>query len=155
MILEIPGRETIEIKNVIFDYNGTLAVDGRLIEGVAELINDLAGDIDFHVITADTYGSVEKELATVNCSVVQIPGDKQDITKLNYLKKLGKEKTLCVGNGNNDKLMLKESIVGIAVILEEGVCVDALFAADIACKSIMDVFAYFKTPNRMKATLRN
>ena len=155
MILEIPGRETVEIKDVVLDYNGTIAIDGKLIDGVAELVNELAGDINFHIITADTYGSTEKELANINCKVVKIPKEKQDSNKLDYLLKLGKENTLCVGNGKNDKLMLKESVISIALIQDEGVCVESLLAADIACKSIMDVFAYFKIPNRIKATLRN
>jgi soluble P-type ATPase len=155
MILAIPGRETIEIKDVLLDYNGTIAIDGQMIDGVAELINELAGDINFHIITADTYGSVEKELANINCKVVKIPKEKQDASKLDYLLKLGKENTLCVGNGKNDKLMLKESILGIALIQDEGVYVESLLAADIACKSIMDVFKYFQIPNRIKATLRN
>ena len=155
MIIEIPGRKPIEVKHVLLDYNGTLAVDGRLIDGVNKTINELAGDIHFHVITADTYGSVEKELAHINCKVVTIPKERQDESKRDYLRKLGKEQTLCVGNGKNDTLMLKESVLGIAVIQEEGLCVDALVAADIACKSILDVFAYFKKPNRIKATLRN
>ena len=155
MIFAIPGQKTIEIKNVIFDYNGTIATDGELIEGVAELINELAGDIDFHIITADTYGSVENELADVNCTLVKIPKKNQDYGKLDYLLKIGKENTLCVGNGKNDKLMLKESAISIALIQDEGVCVESLLAATIACKSIMDVFGYFKIQNRIKATLRN
>jgi soluble P-type ATPase len=155
MIFDIPGRDPIEIKHVLFDYNGTIAIDGQLIDGVDKMINELAGEIHFHVITADTYGSVEKALADIYCKVVTIPKEKQDTSKRDYLRKLGKEHTLCVGNGKNDTLMLKESVIGIALIQEEGLCVDALFAADIACKSIMDVFAYFKKPNRIKATLRN
>ena len=155
MILEIPGREKIEIKDVVFDYNGTIAIDGQLIEGVAKIINELADVINFHVITADTYGSVEKALANINCKVVKISKEKQNSSKLDYLLSLGKETTLCVGNGKNDQLMLKESVIGIALIQDEGVCVESLLAADIVCKSIMDVFAYFKSPNRIKATLRN
>lgn len=155
MHLEIPGRKSIEIENVVFDYNGTIAVDGQLIVGVGEMINELAEDFDFHVITADTFGSVQKELAGVNCKVVRIPEESQDASKLDYLLRLGKDTTLCVGNGRNDMLMLKESAIGIALVLDEGVCVESLLAADIACKSIMDVFAYLKTPNRLKATLRN
>ena len=155
MKFKIPGQETIEIKNVVFDYNGTIAIDGQLIKGVAEIINDLAEKITFHVITADTYGSVEKELAAIRCNVVKIPKEKQDLSKLDFLLKLGKQTTLCVGNGKNDRLMLKESIIGVAIIQDEGVCVESLLAADIACKSILDVFMYFKDPNRMIATLRN
>ena len=155
MLLAIPGRNEIKIKHVVFDFNGTIAVDGKLITGVAKLINELSTDISFHVITADTYGSVEKELVDVNCSIEKIPEKNKDIGKLEFLEKCGKENTLCVGNGNNDKLMLKESIIGIAIIQDEGVCVETLLAADIACKSIIDVFNYFKTPDRIRATLRN
>ena len=155
MILKIPGREQIEIKDVMLDYNGTIAIDGHLIAGADKTINELADIINFHVITADTYGSVKKELANINCKVVKIPEEKQDKSKLDYLLTLGKKTTLCVGNGKNDRLMLKESVLGIALIQDEGLCVEALLAADIVCKSIMDVFAYFKNPNRIKATLRN
>ncbi len=155
MVFEIPGRETIKIKNVVFDYNGTIAIDGQLIAGVGNRINELAGIINFHVITADTYGSVEKALADINCRIVKISNRKQDDSKLDYLLNLGKETTLCVGNGKNDRLMLKEAIIGIALIQDEGACVESLLAADIVCKSIMDVFAYFKNPKRVKATLRN
>jgi len=154
-MFKIPGTGTIEIKNVVLDYNGTIAIDGKLIEGVAALINELSGDLNFHVLTADTFGSVEKELASVDCKVVIIPKDNQDLSKLEYVLKLGKETTLSVGNGKNDKLMLKESILGIAVVQNEGVCVESLLVADIACHSIMDVFAFFKSPNRLIATLRN
>jgi len=155
MIIEIPGRGTIEVRDIVFDYNGTIAIDGHLIDGVATAINELADDIHFHVITADTYGSVENELKDVDCKVVKVPKENQDSSKLNYLLSIGKETTICVGNGKNDKLMLKESVLGIVLMQDEGVCVESLIVADVACKSIKDVFAYFKSPNRLKATLRN
>ena len=154
MIYKIPGRETIEIKNIIFDYNGTIAIDGKIIKGIKEQINQLSNLICFHVITADTYGTVEKELENTNCKIVKISGENQAYGKLKYLQEIGKENTLCVGNGKIDQLMLKEAILGIAVMQEEGLCTDTLFAADIVCKSIMDIFKYFKNPNRLIATLR-
>jgi soluble P-type ATPase len=51
--------------------------------------------------------------------------------------------------------MLKESVVGIAVIQDEGTCTETLMAADIVCRSAMDVFEFLKKPDRLKATLRN
>ena len=155
MRIEIPGCDAMEIKAVVLDYNGTIAVDGQLIAGVGDMINELADLVDFHVITADTYGSVERALARIRCKRVKIPGDKQDRRKLDYLLSLGKDTTICVGNGKNDRLMLKASAIGIALIQDEGACMEAVLAADIVCKSIMDVFAYFKTPGRIRATLRN
>lgn len=155
MIVKIPGRGTIKIKDVIFDYNGTIAIDGQLIDGVAKAINELSSDINFHVITADTFGSVEKQLNDVKCRLVIVPEENQDQTKLEHLLELGKETTLCIGNGRNDKLMLEESVVGIAILQDEGACTETLMAADIVCRSAMDVFEFLKKPDRLKATLRN
>ena len=62
MKVNIPGKEEIEIQNIVFDYNGTIAIDGKLIEGIKKSINELSNSFKFYVITADTYGSVEKEL---------------------------------------------------------------------------------------------
>ncbi len=155
MKIVIPGRKTIELSNIVFDYNGTIAVDGRPISGVLESINELSHQFKFYVITADTYGSVEKELKGANCEVVKIPESRQDVSKLNFVKQLGSDTTLAVGNGRNDKLMLKEAVLGIGLLQDEGICTDALFNSDIVLTSILDVFACLKNTNRLVATLRN
>jgi len=154
LIIEIPGRDSLQIKHIIFDYNGTIALDGKVIEGVAEKINALSGLIDFHVITADTYGTAEKELEGVPCQVINLSKSKDFKTKTDYLAFLGKDYCLSVGNGFNDKALLKESLLGVALIQDEGVCTETLMSSDIVCKSIMDVFAFIEKPNRLKATLR-
>lgn len=155
MKLSIPGQKDIEITDVLFDYNGTLAVDGVLYPEVAEQINALADQVNFHVITADTFGSVQAQLKDVTCQVVTIADDEQDQQKLDYLLKLGKDNTMAVGNGMNDHLMLKESVIGIALLQDEGLCRATLMASDLLCKSINDVFAYFHKTNRLVASLRN
>jgi len=68
---------------------------------------------------------------------------------------LGKDKTICIGNGNNDRLMVKEAALGIALLQEEGTCTETLLASDVACKNIIDAFGYFKEPKRLIATLRS
>jgi len=154
LIIKIPGRDTLDIRHIIFDYNGTIAIDGKVINGVTEKIQQLAGLVEFHVITADTYGTVEKELEGIQCNIINLSSSENFKSKTEYLNFLGAENCLSVGNGFNDSDLLKESKIGIALIQDEGVCVETLMAADIACKSIMDVFAYLETPNRLKATLR-
>ena len=155
MIVEIPGRESFEIKNVVFDYNGTVAIDGKLIEGISNSINELSNSFNFYVITADTYVTVKKELENTKCEVIVIPKSQQDINKLDFVKNLGSQYTLSVGNGRNDKLMLKETILGIAILQDEGLCTQTLLNSDILVKSIFDVFAFLKDSNRLIATLRN
>ena len=155
MKIEIPGKTPFKIKNIVFDYNGTIAIDGKLIKGISANINRFANNFNFYVITADTYGSVNTELKETNCKVIKITKSEQNISKLNFIKELGSGITLAVGNGRNDKLMLKEAILGIGILQDEGICTETLLNSDIVVKSIFDVFRYLENPNRLIATLRN
>ena len=155
MKIEIPGRETLDIQNIVFDYNGTVAIDGKLINEVSQNINELSSKFKFYVITADTYGTVQKELENTNCEVVVIPKKEQDIYKQNFVKQLKSKTVLSAGNGRNDKLMLKETALGIAILQEEGLCTETLLNSDIVVSSILDVFGFLKDSNRLVATLRN
>ena len=150
----IPGFGHKTIEHVVFDYNGTLARDGVLIKGVKEAMNRFSDTVRFHVITADTFGFVKKELAGIECALTIIPEKDQARSKLDYLGKLGPEQTLCVGNGSNDRMMLKAACIGIAVLQEEGLSCYSLLASDLVIKDIMDVFDFFQTPERLIATLR-
>lgn len=43
-----------------------------------------------------------------------------------------------MGNGRNDRLMLKNAALGVAVIQAEGGAIDAVLAADIVVGNILD-----------------
>ncbi len=51
--------------HLVLDFNGTIAIDGKLITGVKDLLTGLAENVSVHVITADTFGSAEKELTGI------------------------------------------------------------------------------------------
>ncbi len=155
MTFDIPGNKQLIIEHVVLDYNGTIAIDGRIISGVKERINELSEQLDFHVLTADTFGSVRQELSQVNCQVVIIGEENQDESKRAFVEQLGAQNTLSAGNGRNDALMLKEAALGIGILQNEGLNKEAMLAADIICLSIMDVFDFLKKPKRLIATLRN
>ena len=152
--VNIPGKECFKIRHVIFDYNGTIAKDGKLIPSVKQGICQLSDRLTFHVLTADTFGSAKKQLQGVNALLTVISKDHQNQKKRDYLNKIGAEHTLCAGNGNNDVLMLKKACIGIAVLGEEGLSSACLSASDLVVKDILDVFELLKTPERMIATLR-
>lgn len=59
--IDIPGRDTFGIRHVVCDYNGTIAVDGHLIEGVASRIREITEFAQVGVLTADTFGTVRTE----------------------------------------------------------------------------------------------
>jgi len=54
--LNISGRGTIRLKYLVCDVNGTLAIDGGLIEGLAYTLKTLRDRLALHVLTADTHG---------------------------------------------------------------------------------------------------
>jgi soluble P-type ATPase len=153
--IEIPGIGPVTIENVMFDYNGTIAADGCLLDGVGPAMNRLAHLLDFHVVTADTFGSVQAQLEGVKAQVVLISDQDQDQKKLDVLNRFGADTTVAVGNGVNDALMLKHAVLGVAVPGEEGTALPALMSADVMVRHILDVFAFFEHPKRLIATLRN
>jgi len=153
--LDIPGQVLIKTEHLLLDYNGTLAIDGKLIKDVKDCLNRLSKKIKIHVLTADTFGSSEKELSEVNCSINILKPSSQDRQKMQYVIDLGKDTVIAIGNGTNDALMLKEAAIGIAVIQKEGISVKALQNADIICKSIIDALNLLEKEKRITATLRN
>ena len=152
--IEIPGRPSMGLEHLVLDYNGTLAVDGEPVPGVKERLSALAERVKVHVITADTFGKASAALDGVPCELSILPPGAQDQGKLEVVQRLGPRRCVCVGNGNNDRLMLAEAALGIAVILAEGACAQTVAAADVVCTSILDALDLLDHPLRLVATLR-
>lgn len=152
--LDIPGFGLIRLEHLVSDFTGTLSVDGRLILGVKERLNEISKLLKIHILTADTFGRAKEELKDINCEVHILTGGDHDIQKEEYVKKLGPDRVIAFGNGNNDRRMLETARIGIAVMLEEGCAGDALRSADIMVKSIIDGLDLLLNPKRIKATLR-
>lgn len=155
IIYEIPGRDNMEIENIVFDYNGTIAVNGNLIDGVKEKILELKELLNIYIVTADTYGTVEAKCKGLGVEIVTFPTDSAGTSKKDIVKKLGSGKTICIGNGFNDIQMFKESKLSIAIIEDEGCSGKLLLESDLVMKSIIDAFNIVMNSNMMKATLRS
>lgn len=152
--LDIPGFGLIRLEHLVSDFTGTLSVDGKLITGVRERLNSIAEFLNIHILTADTFGRAREELRGINCEVHILIGEDHDIQKEEFIKRLGPDKVIAFGNGNNDRRMLRAARVGIAVCLNEGCSIDALKSADIFVFSPVDALDLLLNPKRLKATLR-
>jgi soluble P-type ATPase len=153
--INIPGHRKLNLKHMVLDYNGTIAYDGSIIAGVKENLAALADRLQIHILTADTFGKARSGLEGIQCELsILAPAGAQDLGKLEYVNGLGAEYAVCIGNGRNDRLMLKEAALGIAVILEEGAAVETLLAADIVCTDIVSALELLTHPLRLVATLR-
>jgi len=153
--INIPGNKILQLEHLVLDYNGTIAFDGALIDGVKESLAELSQMLTVHVITADTFGSVKKALEDIDCKLVVIPLEHQDAAKLEYIKNLGREQTVSMGNGVNDRLMLKASALGVAVIQGEGAAFETIASADVVCTDILSALSLLIHPLRLIATLRS
>ncbi len=151
---DIPGWKKLEIRFLVFDYNGTLAVDGYLLQGLAEKLKQLAETFEIHVVTADTFGKAAAQLKGLPCTLKVLPKENQAEAKRDYIRALGAEKTAAAGNGRNDSLMLREAALGIVLVQDEGAAVETLVAANVVCKNAEDALDLFLHPKRMTATLR-
>ncbi|HMA84972.1 MAG TPA: ATPase P [Desulfosalsimonadaceae bacterium] len=155
MRIEIPGYGELELTHMVMDYNGTLAIDGQLIDGVKDALIKLSKRLSLHVLTADTFGIAKAGLEGIPCQLTILPKDDQQGGKLRFVQELGAGHVVAIGNGRNDQLMLKESALGIAVILEEGASVETITSADVVCPSIASALGLLLNPLRLTATLRS
>lgn len=153
--IDIPGIKEITIENLVLDYNGTIAYNGKVLPGVMEILQRLKSKVTVYVLTADTYGTVKKEFENTGIEVHILQKDQGTLEKYEFVKHIGLNKTLSIGNGNNDVSMLKESILSIGIIGREGCSSKVLMAADILVTDILDALALLEDPIKIKATLRS
>lgn len=152
--VDILGFGALRVANLVLDFNGTLAVDGRLLPGVKERLRTLSHHLAVHVVTADTFGKARSELKGVRCEIVILGTQAQDRAKAAYVRQLHAPSTACIGNGRNDRLMLRTAALGIAVIQGEGAAPEALEEADVVASDVRDALDLLLKPLRLVATLR-
>jgi len=152
--ITIPGRMTLRIKNLLLDLNGTLGLDGHLLDGVKERLFRLRDSFNIYIMTADTHGTAKTLKKQLGVQFVPMEKDYGMIQKLEFLKHIGEESTVTIGNGSNDVLMLKEAAIGICVIGREGASWEAIQNSDVIVRDINDALEMLLNPKRVIATLR-
>ena len=154
MKLVIPGRGAYDIKNLVLDMNGTVGLDGTLIEGVADKLTRLSTKLRLVMVTADTHGGASRVSDDLGLETVILHKGGEAEQKSEFVRSLGAEHSVTIGNGVNDVLMLRESAIGICVIGQEGASTAALVAADVVVTDIRDALDLVLKPQRLVATLR-
>ena len=152
--IAIPGRGNYTIKNVVVDLNGTIAVDGNIIQGVKEKMAILSQELDIFLVTADMNKNAERLVKDLPVTLYKIKEGEENNQKLQVVLKQGKDNTVSIGNGCNDISMLKESAIGICVVGGEGASAEAMMASDLVVVTINDALDLLLKPHRLKATLR-
>lgn len=152
--LIIPGRKTLRLEHLVCDVNGTLALEGQLIEGVLRKLHSLQDRLLIHAITADSYGKqvlIDRQLGLT--AVRLDPGDESQ-QKKEFIQDLGADNVAAIGQGANDAGMLEIAGLGICILSSEGTAVETLLAADLVVPDILKALELFEKPGRIVATLR-
>lgn len=152
--IKIPGEGDLQLEHVVFDVNGTLAVDGILLPEVLSLLKVLSKKAKIHLLTADTHGKQSEIDRQLGITAVRVKAGSEAEQKAAYLVKLGAEHSAAVGQGANDSLMLKEARIGICVLSEEGAALETLLQANLVVPDIVSALTILNYPTRLVASLR-
>ena len=152
--IHIPGLGEYGLEHLVMDVNGTLAVDGQLIDGVAEKLASLQSVLKIHLLTADTHGKQYLIDQRLGLKAVRIQAGGEALQKAQYVHKLGSETVAAIGQGANDAEMLKAAKLGICVLSVEGVARDTLLACDLVAPTILAALELLEKPVRITASLR-
>lgn len=154
MKIEIPGYPSLDLKYLLLDYNGTIALDGIISEAVANKIRQLSDLFHIYVLTADTNGTARQMCEGLPVDILTFPNDAAMQEKQNILYSLGKENCAAIGNGRNDLLMCREAAFSVSVLGQEGMYGRLMTATDLCVPSILDAMELFLKPHRIIASLR-
>lgn len=156
--LDIPGFGRREITRIVTDYTGTLAFAGALRQDVKSRLARLAGFVDVHVVTSDTFGTVHRELGDLPITLKLLKGEGHDEQKRSYVLGRDPQRVAAFGNGNNDRLLLTavRDAGGLAIAVDngEGCAMDTMLAANLAIHGAENALDLLLDPDRCKATLR-
>jgi len=152
--LTIPGRGIIRLKHLVSDVNGTLAVDGRLLDGMVTRLTALRDRLELHLLTADTHGRQRQIDERLNLQAVRVTRGQEAEQKAAYVQRLGAEHVLAIGQGANDAAMLRAAAIGVCVLSAEGTAVETLLAADLVVPDIHTALDLIEHPLRLVASLR-
>lgn len=154
MIISIPGFKELDIRNILLDFNGTIAVNGKISLSVKKYINLLANEYKIYILTADTYRTASHECIDLPVELLKYTNENVAQKKLTMLQNLGSEHCAAIGNGRNDIDMLKAASLSISVMETEGMYAPLFSYADICTKSIEDALSLLLEKNKLIADLR-
>ena len=155
MKIEIFNFGILNLEHAVFDYNGTLAKDGFPEKNVLNELQELNKILKVHILTADTFNRVKKELANYPFNIHILTAGNETEQKRIFVENLDQKTVVCFGNGNNDAGMLKNSALGIGVIGGEGISSKVMENANIIVRNIHEGIELLFNPLRIKATLRS
>jgi P-type E1-E2 ATPase len=149
--LKWPDGQVTTLTHALFDFNGTLAVDGRVGHAVTARLARVAELLTCVVASADTHGTLAASGLPVRWQRVVEGREKAAIVQA-WQREGGR--VAVIGNGRNDVEALRLADLALVVAGQEGVHRLALEAADAVFRSPVAALDALLHPARLVATLR-
>ena len=147
------GLPALEIDFVLLDFEGTIASDRRIHPKVKDKINLLSKHAKVYILACGQKEAAEEILKKVKAETVFFKGGPVSQEKLDFIRRLGPERTAAVGNGADDASMIGEAGLGVCIISKEGTSVETLKQADLVFSDILDALDFLLKPLRQTTTL--
>jgi len=151
--IQQPGQEPLEIDFILFDFEGTLASDRRVHPKAKDKINLLSKRTKIYILTKEENERVEEILKKVDAEIVHLTEGESSARKMDFLRRLGATRTVVVGNGADDGLVMEEAGFSLCIIGKEGASSGAIKNAHVVFTDILDALDFLLKPLRQKATL--
>lgn len=152
LVIRLHGHHPLELRHLVVDFTGTLALDGRLLPGVVERLRRLAEQLQITVITADTFGTATQALEGQPITIRLISTGAE---KAQFVRELESSAVVAIGNGRNDIPMFELAAIAIAVVGPEGAAAGLVAKADVVVRDILEGLDLLSSPLRLIATLRD
>jgi len=152
MVYKPVGVGEIELTNIILDLNGTLAINGKLVEGVKNRLVKLKQmGFNLYLFTGDQRGNAIDLASEISIKVQKATtsDEKEALTM-----KLETEKTVAIGNARIDIGTFKSCKLRIGTLQAEGIHTEILPYIDILVPSINDALDLLINSDVFNATMR-
>lgn len=147
------GMGSLDIHFVLIDFEGTLAMDGRVHPKAKDKVNLLSKRATLYIVTKSSREKVEETLRKMTVEILYVPEGDSSQQKLNLLQRLGPHQTAVIGNGLDDARIMEQAGLGMCVIGKEGSSAEAVAKADLVVTHVLDALDFLLKPLRQRATL--
>jgi soluble P-type ATPase len=151
--IERPGQNNLEFEFILIDFEGTLTSDRRVHPKAKDKINLLSKRAQIYILMKGEKEPVEERLRKVRAEITYLAEAGASQQKLDLLRRLGANRTVAIGNGMDDALMIEEAGFGICIMSKEGTFSETMKKADLVFMNILDALDFLLKPLRQKATL--
>ncbi len=87
--VKVPGQHVYKFEHLVLDLNGTISLDGEIIEGVPERIESLRNLVNIIILTADTRGRAQELGKKLPVEIRKIQPEDEQVQKLKLVQELG------------------------------------------------------------------